>query len=59
MISVVNLLLNEFDSYVDRDTAFSRGLVYITEEGRANMHVDSWTRLTREEVESRSKLRQR
>ncbi|PVG03444.1 hypothetical protein CPB86DRAFT_771898 [Serendipita vermifera] len=44
--------------YVDRDTAYSRGLIYITEEGRANMHVDSWTRLTREEVQSRRKLRQ-
>ncbi|PVG01548.1 hypothetical protein CPB86DRAFT_699128 [Serendipita vermifera] len=44
-------------SYVDRDTAFRSGLAYVTEEGRANMHVDSWTNLTVDEVNSGTKLR--
>lgn len=43
--------------YVDRDTAFASGLAYITPEGQANMHVDSWTNLTLDQVNSGSKLR--
>ena len=46
-------------SYVDRDTAFRDGLVYVTEDGKANMHVDSKTTLTLQEVQSKTKLRPR
>jgi hypothetical protein len=46
-------------SYVNRETAFQSGLAYVTEEGLANMHVDSWTNLTVDEVNSGTKLRQR
>ncbi|KAG8815053.1 hypothetical protein FRC18_001672 [Serendipita sp. 400] len=48
---------NGLVEYVDRDTAFRDGLAYITPEGRANMHVDSKTVLTLQEVMSRTKLR--
>ncbi|KIM29503.1 glycoside hydrolase family 16 protein [Serendipita vermifera MAFF 305830] len=48
---------NGLVQYVDRDTAFRERLVYVTPDGRANMHVDSWTNLTLDEVTSKSKLR--
>ncbi|KAG8818539.1 hypothetical protein FRC17_010797 [Serendipita sp. 399] len=48
---------NGLVNYVDRDTAIRNGLVYVTEEGKANMHVDNRTVLTVQEVLSRSKLR--
>ncbi|CCA72549.1 related to mixed-linked glucanase precursor MLG1 [Serendipita indica DSM 11827] len=48
---------NGLVQYVNRDVAFAEGLAYITPEGRANMHVDSKTVLTLEEVTSRRKLR--
>lgn len=34
-------------------------LAYVTEDGRANMHVDSVTPLTLDEINSQTKLRPR
>lgn len=36
--------------YLTKEQAFTKGLAYVTEEGRANMHVDNWTVLTVDDI---------
>ncbi|KAG8793056.1 hypothetical protein FRC16_011167 [Serendipita sp. 398] len=48
---------NGLVQYVDRNAAITNGLVYVTEDGKANMHVDNKTLLTEQDVLTRSKLR--